>query len=1341
MCRAIISTFFVFSTLLYSLSVSSASLYLDTFTEKQGLSQNSINCSVNDSQGFYWFATQSGLNRFDGYNFKNYKPSSNQTSISGNWVTDCLNEDENHIWFSTASNGLNLFNTKTDQFHIFNSSSHLSIANNQIWSMAKDTNDNLWIGHDEGKLTRLNRKEQKAEVFTLTLTGNQKVLFRDIIIDKNQGIWLASNAGLFRFNFKDKSFKSYENSPDNIWRLALNSQNELVIGTKKGLAFFDLNTNTFTKVEQFKDVWITDILITPDNSIWITSYGQGLFYKAADGNIKQKYIQYKFNEKNHTGLASDYLLSLYRDPQGIMWIGSDGYGLHRYDDKQRQFGHKKHSSNDPKSLSHDFVRAILKDSMGNLWVGTRKGLNKQNENGFERYLNEQGNNSSLSNNNIFALFEDNKGRIWIGTYGGGLLQYSPQSNSFIIYNAQSHNLSSDRVYAITGDTSGNLWLGSNQGVTKFNPDTGNIKHYKNDDTKQSSLSNNTVFSLAYDEIDNALWIGTRKGLNRLNIDTHKFTHYQHEAHNRNTISHNMVSSLHLEQPNTLWVGTFQGLNKLDKSNGKIKSDFEQNALSNQNIFSVKIDAENYLWLATNQGLIRFNPLTQQLHIFSHTDGIQDNSFVLGASYQAADGQLFFGGINGFNQFYPKKIDLTTQVPEPVITELLLFNRPVNLTTETTIINNEATAFTSSYANNLEFNESHGVIGFGFSALNSAASPELYQYAYRLKGIDEQFIYTQASHRQVNYSQLPSGNYQLFIKAADQYGQWSKIKSLIKFKVVPPWWKSVWAYIGYVFIIGVVVWFLILSRYQIILAGKECEKQRELNQLKSQFLDNMSHELKTPLSLILAPLESLLKRHKDANTQQQLTIIQRNSKQLLMFIDQLLQLSQRPSAVVSIVSPYHVNPILKQYAYDFIALFEQKNITFNFTDKCNVQCYLNLEHNHLTSIINNLLSNALKYTQKNGEVSLELICTETTLILSIIDSGIGVEKTQQKHIFERFNRIDNKAQTGSGIGLALVKQLVEQYGGSIDLKSEINIGSCFNVTLPLAVYSQLNDDFIHPLVEEKQTENSKFNHLKTLLIVEDNNDMRTLLLSLFNEQYQCISCENGQQGLELCRTHVPDIVISDVMMPKFDGYQLLNSIRNDIAISHIPVLLLSAKADLQSKIKGLDLLADDYLSKPFEPSLLKSRVNALLSVRELLNQHLRQQLNQNSTSVNFDENMVQSKDYRFTQRLKAVIDEHYHSDLFSVEEFATLLHLSPRALQLKMKALFELTPSDYIRNTRLEHAKELLIHTQLSIGLIAEQTGFSSQSYFARCFKTVYGHSPKQYRNLQKNKNEAYSVST
>ncbi len=873
---------------------------------------------------------------------------------------------------------------------------------------------------------------------------------------------------------------------------------------------------------------------------------------------------------------------------------------------------------------------------------------------------------------------------------------------------QSHQLNSDRVYAIESDKDGIVWLGSNQGLTRFDPDSETVTHYQHNAT-HNSLANNTVFTLAYDKNDHALWVGTRAGLNKFSIETEQFT----LLNERTGLSHNMVTSLLLSDDKTLWVGTMQGLNKVNKQNFDVEHISEQHGLVNDNIFDILADKQGYLWLATNGGLTRYHPITGSIQPFLPEDGIQHQSFILGASFQAIDGELFFGGINGFNQFYPDKLTLDHTPPTPVLTELLLNNREIS-----TDFFDHSTDTLINATNTFSFAKSAGVIGFKFSALNNAATPKHYQYGYKLAGFDQQFLYNDASQRQINYPQLPAGHYQLQLKVRDQYGQWSEDTTLLELKVVPPWWQSNVAYISYTLCAMTLAWLVISSIYQRKLAEQQKQKEIELNKLKDQFLDNISHELKTPLSLILAPISQLQQSTQSSQAQSQLASIKRNCQRLLDLINQLLQLSKRPSTAVHYVSAYSLTTFLTDLIDDFAPLFAQKQLKFNFQDHCETVCTINIAPNHAHSIVSNLISNALKYTPAGGEVRVCLHHSDNLAHISVSDTGIGIAKDQQVKIFERFTRLDTCSETGSGIGLTLVKQLVEDYGGEISLTSSPAQGSCFTVSLPTVISATK---------QNLPTVTTQPGLRQTLMIVEDNSDMSELLLSLFSEQFNCICAYDGQQALSLCQSELPDLIISDVMMPNMDGYQMLAKLRADNATSHIPVLLLSAKADTPSRLKGLDLLADDFLSKPFEPSILLSKVKGLLSLRYLLNQHLAAQLTSEIQSDNNEYVTVQTKDSVFTEKLKQVVRENYQSDQFSIEQLASALCLSPRALQLKMKALYSLTPSDYLRNTRIEYAAKQLIESSLAIGLIAENNGFSSQSYFARSFKGHFGVSPKQYR--------------
>ncbi|MCP4587047.1 two-component regulator propeller domain-containing protein [Pseudoalteromonas sp.] len=1275
------------------------SLHLATFNSQQGLSQNSITCSITDQQGFLWFATQGGLNRFDGYEFKRFKANSNNKSISGNWITGCAKDSNNQLWFSTASKGLNKLNPETGQFEVYSTSNEAGLSEDKIWSMVLAKGDVLWLGHEHGKLTRFDISNQKFEHFQYKI-DLQLPLVRDIVIT-DELIWLATDMGLISFNPSTEQFTQHTQITSPLWHLKLLNHEKLLIGAKQGLYTLDLLTQTSEQIEQLNGVWITDSLIDQQQNLWLTSYGRGLYFLPAGADLQDQYIRYDHDKQNPNGLTSDFLLSLYQDSQGIIWLGTDGYGVHRYDPKQQQFSHQLQTSQ-PNSLSHNFVRSIIKRANGEVWIGTRDGLNRQTAFGYQHYKN------ALPNNNIFALHEDANKQLWIGTYGGGLIKYLDSRDEFKAFTMQSHQLASDRVYAITSDKVGALWLGSNQGLTRFEPKSGKVTHYKHSDS-QNSLANNTVFTLAYDSEEHSLWVGTRAGLNKLDITTKQFSLLDEQGSNGAGLSHNMVTSL-LLNGDSVWVGTMQGLNQVNKHNFRVKQITEQQGLANDNIFDILADKQGMLWLATNGGLTRYNPTTEQMQQFLPEDGIQHQSFILGASFQADDGELFFGGINGYNHFYPEQLKLSHSPPTPVLTELLLNNRVIKSNHFDKQANTLASA-TQTFA----FAKSAGVIGFKFSALKNGSTPKHYQFGYKLAGFDEQFLYTDASLRQINYPQLPAGNYKLLIKAKDQYGQWSDSKKLLTLTVVPPWWQSKLAYAIYFICALALTWLLLNSLYKRKLAEQEKQTEIELNKLKDQFLDNISHELKTPLSLILAPISQLQRSNTDPQAQNQLASIKRNCQRLLELINQLLQLSQRPSTAIYTVSPYSITTFLTDLVADFSALFEQKQLQFSFDDTTSTTCKINLAPEHAHSIFSNLISNALKYTPNGGKVDIQLDEVQQQLIFKITDTGVGIASEHQQSIFQRFTRVAS-SEPGSGIGLSLVKQLVEQYGGSISVSSKIAEGSCFTVSLPMVECAENQVNSITQLRNSQQT----------LLIVEDNKEMAELLLALFNAEFNCICAADGQQALDLCQSDLPELIISDVMMPNMNGYQLLAALRANPATSHIPVLLLSAKADTHSRLKGLDLLADDFLSKPFEPTLLVSRVKGLLNLRQILNQHLTAQLaaplNSDTAAVT-----VQNKDYSFTEKLKQVVQAHYQDENFSVEQLASALCLSSRALQLKMKALYSQTPSDYLRNTRLEFAKKQLVDGHLAIGKVAEQAGFSSQSYFARSFKSYVGLSPKQYR--------------
>ncbi|HAU04562.1 MAG TPA: hybrid sensor histidine kinase/response regulator, partial [Pseudoalteromonas shioyasakiensis] len=642
---------------------SARSLHLSTFNSQQGLSQNSITCSITDQQGFLWFATQGGLNRFDGYEFKRFKANSDHKSISGNWITGCVKDSKNQLWFSTASKGLNRLDPKTGLFEVFSTRHNGSLSEDKIWSMALAKDDVLWLGHEHGKLTRFDVSNNS---FTHFYYKSTQPLVRDIVIT-DELIWLATDKGLISFDPITEQFTQHAQISVPLWHLKLLNDEKLLIGAKQGLYILNLATQSSEKVEQFNGAWITDSLVDQQQNLWLTSYGQGLYLLPVGADLQEQFTQYRHDKQNPNGLSSDYLLSLFQDSQGVIWLGTDGYGVHRYDPKQQQFSHQLKTSQ-ANSLSHNFVRSIVKRANGEVWVGTRDGLNLKTTSGYQHFKN------ALPNNNIFALHEDANQQLWIGTYGGGLIKYQDRLDEFTTFTMQSHQLVSDRVYAITSDKTGALWLGSNQGLTRFEPASDKVTHYQHNDA-QNSLANNTVFTLAYDNEEHALWIGTRAGLNKLDISTKQFSLLDEQGSGETGLSHNMVTSLLLSE-DSIWVGTMQGLNQVNKRTLTVKHITEQQGLANDNIFDILADKQGTLWLATNGGLTRYNPSTQQMQQFLPEDGIQHQSFILGASFQANDGELFFGGINGYNHFYPEQLTLSHIPPTPVLTELLLNNRAI-----------------------------------------------------------------------------------------------------------------------------------------------------------------------------------------------------------------------------------------------------------------------------------------------------------------------------------------------------------------------------------------------------------------------------------------------------------------------------------------------------------------------------------------------------------------------------------------------------------------------------------------------------------------------------------------
>lgn len=1386
-------------------------IYFEHITTHDGLSQNDVNTIYQDKQGFMWFGTHDGLNMYDGYNFTVYNLNEKKkNSINSNLIFTLTGDNKDNLWIGTSGNGLNLFNKSLEKFTHFTHDPEIpnSISSNTIKTVLKDSKNRLWIGTSAGldildlnkpitsnsfKDVSINKKSTLGKII------KSKVLC--IFEDQSNNIWIGCDNALLKvIEDKNGNVKHYEKIDIKIRTVKgiIEHNGKLFFGGNNALYSLNINDDT----NKPKQIWaknskygISEILIYKDKLLAGTFSGLILFDNS-DHLEDPKYIKtisYDPSEKN--GISKNTITSLFKDKTGIVWVGTNGGGINKFDPDRKQFKHIKNTSN-PKSLSYDKIRSIYEDSNGALWIGTEGGslnmLPKQtNENNFNNFK------TFPKINNIFITEEIKKGNKKILLAGGGLngvnfrqLDITDPNNIKQIHLDEFKDLKGS-IFSILEDKDRNLWLGRyNKGLKRFLIDrkTGtyrqdNIEFNPKDST---GIPSNIIRNILEDKKGN-MWLATSNGLALLSKmektkSNPKFVVYKSNPNDKTSISHNYILELFESKKGDLWVGTFGGgLDKFipptDSTKARFKNYSKENGLPNNVIKGILEDDDFNLWISTNKGLSKFNPKKKTFMNYDMNDGLQDYEFQELARLKRRNGQLLFGGVNGFNVFKPDDIKNNDHEPETIITNLSISNKPVKIGKNV----NGRVLLTKSLSNKTSINLFHNEnnLSFEFAALHYGA-PEKNKFAYKLIGFDKEWIHTDSKKRFATYTNLAPGKYVLKVKASNSDGLWDSSPFKIKIYIKPPFWLTDLAFFLYFLLILAML--LLYRRYTIISTSKkhslelehvEKEKNEELQRIKLEFFTNITHEFTTPLTLIKGPLNYLQKQGEklDKNViDAQYKLMQKNTDYLLRLISQLLDFRKMNQGKMRLVMrKSNIVQFIKEVSEPFQFLAQKSLIDFSI-ESTNEQLQTWFDHDTLEKIINNLLSNAFKFTPDSGKINIIVSEENTTSLvfknspknlkyvyIQVKDSGTGMDETKIESIFERFFSEKNKEKQnskGMGIGLAFVKDIVELHQGEIKVISKHNEGTNFIVRLPIEKKAYLNKPEItcketsesdfhirssesdslaisinDEIVDEKLNKKSN-SDLPVLLVVDDNEDIRSFIQLSLGKKYNIYTAENGKEGLELASKLIPKVIISDIMMPVMDGIELCNNIKSKKETSHIPVILLTAKLSKENEIIGLKTGADAYIRKPFDVEILELKLDNILNFRE----ELRNRFNLEIT-LQPKEITVTSVDERFLQQAMEVVEKHMTNTDFNVEMLIKEMGYSRTNLYTKFKEITGLSSSEFIRSIRLKRAVQLLEQSDLSVKEIMYMTGFSTASYFSKCFKKQFGVIPSEYVK-QRNKTKS-----
>lgn len=1378
--KYILVCYFVFTTCLFSQDK------FDNFqfrSIQETTSKRAISSITQDKNGFIWIGTNgAGLYRYDGVNYFGYQYNKKPGSVNSNFIYSTFIDSNNNLWVGT-DDGLCLYNRDLDNFTKINIEDVIRIGYDEpitVKTIIQDNHGNLILGTYGFGLFKLNIKTLHASLIPSKILKKNNFLIKSSVKNKQGIIYLGTSYGLLELDLNEKVKQVYKDKfkreplLDDIENLVIDKYGYIWLGTtENGLIKIKPETDNY----QFENYFITKnkILSIIESSLDYIICGtenDGLLVVNHKGQVLQKYLHSKYN---NFSLKSNSVWSLYEDKEKRLWLGYFNKGLGVFDKPNNQFNSLESLVNNDNSLQTSSVTSVIKDKKGNLLMSNEGGgldiYNLSNKSYIHVNQNNQNYYSGLDAADIQTIFIDSKQNIWIGSWDRGIYFLKNGTTRFINYNTtNATGLKSNRIFSFSEDSKGRIWIGTFiKGLHYFDNKSNTFVHCNSKQFTENALDNAFIRKVFVDS-DNVLWVGTILGLYQVSLkdDSDFKVTKMRDAMFKDKTKYNSIQtilSIYESNDKTIWIGTDgEGLFNYNKKTNKFSNYNDFPGFTEKSVRAIISDNNGSLWISGGSGLTKLDFKNKKSTHFTKDDGLIDNDFSNNAVFKDENGELYFGGYEGVNYFNPNEIKKIEKAPKLYFSDFKLFNRSVKP-------NEDASPLTKviSQTKEIILNYTQSVFTIEYVGINYNYSKKN-QYAYYLEGFEKDWNYV-GNNRTATYTNLAPGNYIFKVKSANADGSWSNDQLELKIKILPPWWKSIWAYLAYTSIlVFLLIYFnkIYQNRFkakQAILLEKEKNIQSEkLNNNKLQFFTNISHEFRTPLTLIINPLEDILRsKNVSPEIHNKLKIVHKSSDRLSRLINELMDFNKLEFNKIFL----QVKKIeVVAFTEEIISYFDEeaaaRNITINFEPSVD-ELEDWLDPKMLEKIIFNIISNAFKFTPDNGFITIAIDKTDTdhsllmngntvpSFSITITDTGSGIHKKDLKRIFDRFYQVNNvnKDYYGStGIGLEVVKEFIELHKGKIDVESQVGQGTKFTVTFPLgkSFYKKneivdevfkleknknkflfesndpANDDeFTNQKIENPALETAK---LYTVLIVEDNTELRNYLKHELSKSYKIIVAENGQKGYELAVQKLPDLIITDVIMPVMDGLQLCKNIKGDLKTSHIPLLMLSAKAMVKDRLEGIDSGADIYLSKPFELDILKSSLAQLITSRQIMFKKFYSGITKDG------KDKTTSLDNDFIQKILHFINENISEPLLTVELLSSKIYLSRSQLYRKIKTLTGVSVNEFIRNVRLEKAKQLIEQGNNNINEISYKVGFTSPSYFSKCYKIKYGHLPTQEKRTK-----------
>jgi len=1309
-----------------------------------------------------WFATTDGLNKYDGTNFTVYRNIiDDSTSLRANEVLSLHEDRAGNLWIGTGGGGMSRYNRQKNAFEHFIFENTGLNRNAVIKSICSDYRGKLWIA-PYGSLYVMDTASRSISQVNLSDANGipVKTVVECIVEDSKHRIWIGTENGLFKYTIATNSFRRYlyqagdpsSLAHDHVRAIAEDRSGSIWVGTANGLCKLQPDEQHFVTYwnipgsdASLSNNQVTCIEADNDGLLWVGTLNGINSVNIATGKV----ATYNTEDGNIFSLTGKAISCSYFDKEGIYWFGTFIRGINKYDRNINLFGLKLTSTFCRKGGPPPMVTNFAENTNGNVYVATFDGglYRFDLRTGEVRQTDVRLSGRTVEPLEIMALHMTHENRLCIGTYGKGVIilnTITGKTEQITTGNTPGHPYSND-IYCMTEDSRGNIWAGTNgAGIHVIRNNKIIVTYSPNPSGPNERLLPINGYIRAFaEDADKNIWIGTHGGgvaVYQPGSDT--WTIFNQD---NSRLPSNKIQSLLSDSRGMMWVGTDGGgLSMFNKQKKQFTRFTEKDGLQNTTIYQIVEDRHGQLWLSTNTGISSMDPTSHKFRNFTSYNGVQNSNFVHGSGIRLSGGEILFGGLEGINYFNPAGLTINHNVPKVLLSDLKISNKSVVAGKDAPI--KEDISIVKEIR--LDYKQNFAL---SFVALNYTLAKQNL-YAYKLEGFEKDWNYN-GTNNTASYTNLDPGTYIFHVKASNNDGVWNTAESSIKIYVRPPFWRTTAAYIFYILVVGGL---LLYSRYRVMSSlrkklileqeQQQVKRLQQLDRLKLKFLTNLSHDFRTPIALISGPIDQLIDGEKNNAKLDKLFIIRRNAKRLLNLVNQLLDFRKMEEQELTLqLSKGEFISFVKDVSGSFQDLSERKHINFSFSSTI-LRLEALFDHSKIERILFNLLSNAFKFTLEGGSISVVLENshvrendTNTWVTMKVTDSGIGIPKETVDRIFDRFYQNDPSAAIlnyGTGIGLSIAKEFVNMHGGKIDVESEPGNGSTFTIHIPLAIATESADVMQGSTVVEKKVLtsrkiNGKENRkaLPMILLVEDNEDFRFYLKDNLRENYMVIEAANGKEGWQKALAHHPQLIVSDISMPEVNGIDMVNKLKADRRTSHIPVILLTALADQQQQIKGLETGANDYITKPFDFEVLSAKIKSLLELKSAMKSTYVKQINLTAPVVKVD-----SSDEVLLQEIVLFLEQNLMNPQLSVEVVSKQFGMSRSTLYTKLLQIAGQTPIEYIRSFKLERAALLLQKSNMTIAEVGYQVGFTTPNYFARSFKQKFGMLPSEYVASQRKEN-------